>query len=70
MIATLPGLIGADDPRLTVLPVPLEQVGHSVGMTLAADRRLSPATQALVASLRAVAAGIARDEPGEDAPGQ
>ncbi|WP_245773487.1 LysR substrate-binding domain-containing protein [Pseudonocardia ammonioxydans] len=66
MIAALPGLIGADDPRLTALPISLEGVGHSVGMTLATDRRLSPATQALVTSLRTVAAEIADGAPGDD----
>lgn len=55
MVAALPGSIGADDPRLVALPIPMDPIGHHVGLTLAADRRLTPATQALVASMRAVA---------------
>lgn len=62
MIAALPGLIGADDPRLTTLPVSLEPIGHSVGMTLAADRRLGPATEALIASLDTAAARLREDQ--------
>ncbi|WP_408898019.1 LysR substrate-binding domain-containing protein [Nocardioides sp. R1-1] len=58
MVAALPGLIGAEDPRLTVLPLSLDLVGHSVGITRATDRQLSPAAGALIASLRAVATGI------------
>lgn len=58
-VAALPGLIGADDPRLIALPIPLERIGHSVGLTLATDRRLNPAAQALVTSLRTVAEQIA-----------
>lgn len=52
VVAVLPSLIGQDDPRLEVLPIELENIGHSVGMTLAADRPLSPATNALVQQLR------------------
>lgn len=58
MVAALPGLLGMDDPRLVTLPTPLENIGHSVGLTLAAGRRLNPATQALIGSLRTVAAQI------------
>ncbi|WP_300683055.1 LysR substrate-binding domain-containing protein [Nocardioides sp.] len=50
MIAAMPSLIGSDDPRLEPLPLGVD-VGHSVGVTLAAERRLSPATQAFVTAL-------------------
>lgn len=55
MIATLPGLIGSDDRDLATLPISLEPIGHSVGLTLAAERRLSPSAQTLIDSLHAVA---------------
>ncbi|MDN5892405.1 MAG: LysR substrate-binding domain-containing protein [Nocardioides sp.] len=58
MVAALPGLIGADDPRLATLPFDLEKVGHAVGMTLAAERSLSPAARALIDSLQTIGAGI------------
>ncbi|MFI0351232.1 LysR substrate-binding domain-containing protein [Actinomadura sp. 9N407] len=61
MIGTLPGLIGADDPRLTPLSFSLEPVGHSVGLTLDAHRRLSPAAQALIDALYAAAEGLSQD---------
>jgi DNA-binding transcriptional LysR family regulator len=66
MVAALPGLIGADDPRITRLPISLEPMGHNVGLTLAKDRRLSPATKAMLDSLESVAAQIRvldKDEP-------
>ncbi len=58
VVAVLPSLIGQDDPRLAVLPVRLETIGHAVGMTLAAERPLSPATNALVHQLRLTAEEI------------
>lgn len=58
VVAVLPGLIARDDPRLTTLAISLEPIGHRVGMTLAADRPLSPSTQALVATLRSTAAAM------------
>jgi DNA-binding transcriptional LysR family regulator len=63
MVAALPGLIGADDPLLATLPVSLEPIGHSVGMTLASDRRLTPAVRALVDALEEVAAAISAPAP-------
>lgn len=63
MIAVLPGLIGADDPLLTTVPMSLEPIGHSVGMTLAADRRLTPAVRALIDALEEVAAEIREPAP-------
>lgn len=58
MIAALPGLIGGHDHGLATLPISLEPIGHSVGLTLAAERRLSPATHLLIDSLHAVAEGL------------
>ncbi|MFB4315069.1 LysR substrate-binding domain-containing protein [Actinomadura sp. 21ATH] len=58
MIGALPGLIGADDPRLTTLRFSLEPVGHSVGLTLNAHRRLSPAARSLIDALQEAAEGL------------
>lgn len=56
MIAVLPSLIARDDDRLTTVPVPLDPIGHSVGITLSASRTLSPSAEALVGNLRQIAA--------------
>ncbi|MBB4689269.1 LysR substrate-binding domain-containing protein [Amycolatopsis jiangsuensis] len=61
MVAVIPGLIAAGDPRLTPLPIALEPIGHDVGLTLAADRRLSPATQALIRSLTTAAEAVGHE---------
>ena len=53
MIAVLPSLIPRDDARLTTLPVPLDPIGHSVGITTSASRTSSPSAEALIAALRA-----------------
>ncbi|MDI3408981.1 LysR substrate-binding domain-containing protein [Streptomyces cavernicola] len=58
VVAVLPGLIGRGDPRLVTLPVPLEPIGHSVGVTLPAGRPLGPSTQKLLTTLRSVAAEL------------
>ncbi|TAM88550.1 MAG: LysR family transcriptional regulator [Jatrophihabitans sp.] len=58
MVAAVPGLIVADDPRITALDIELEPMGHHVGLTLAADRPLIPATRTMIESLHAVAAQI------------
>lgn len=55
MVAVLPGLIGRADAHLVAVPVDLGQIGHSVGLTVAAGRPLSPAATALVESMRWVA---------------
>ncbi|QKV73775.1 hypothetical protein [Amycolatopsis sp. Hca4] len=57
-MATLPELIVASDPRLTALPIPLDLVGARVGITFAAGRRLSPASEAMIQSLVAVADSV------------
>lgn len=58
MVAALPALIGAEEPRIRMLPISLTPVGHNVGLTLARGRRLNPAAQAMTSSLEAVAAQI------------
>ncbi|WP_182358645.1 LysR substrate-binding domain-containing protein [Tomitella gaofuii] len=57
-VAVLPSLIGHSDARLSVLPVALSTIGHSVGLTLVAGRPLGPSALVLVDDLRAVAAGL------------
>ncbi|MEU6441631.1 LysR substrate-binding domain-containing protein [Streptomyces sp. NPDC047046] len=64
VVAVLPGSIVRDDGRLVRLPVPLEQVGHRVGLTLPAERTLSPSAQALIQSLEETA-GAMRESTGE-----
>ncbi|MEV0598685.1 LysR substrate-binding domain-containing protein [Streptomyces sp. NPDC050315] len=58
VVAVLPGLIGRDDPRLTALPLSLDLIGHSVGVTLPTGRPLSPSAQALLNTLRTIAAEL------------
>ncbi|MFF9492794.1 LysR substrate-binding domain-containing protein [Streptomyces flaveolus] len=58
MVATLPELISASDPRLTALPISLDLVGARVGITRAAGRRLSPAAEAMTQSLVAIADSV------------
>ncbi|WP_439658841.1 LysR substrate-binding domain-containing protein [Lentzea sp. HUAS TT2] len=53
-IAALPSLITVDDTRLTRLPVRLDQVGHSVGLTLP-SRTLSPSAEAFIDCLGEIA---------------
>ncbi|MGI5219394.1 LysR substrate-binding domain-containing protein [Nocardia sp. CA-290969] len=58
-IAALPSFIAAEDSRLRALAVPLDTVGHSVGITTAATRALSPSAVALIDSLETTAQHIA-----------
>lgn len=57
-IAALPMLIAGDDPALAILPVSLEPMSHTVGITQPAARRSSPSAQALLDHLDAVAATV------------
>lgn len=57
-VAVLPSLIGRGDVHLRPLPIALSAVGHRVGLTVAADRRLSPAGQTMIDALRGVAADL------------
>lgn len=59
-IAALPFLIVDTDPQIGILPVPLERVTRTVGVTLPADRRPSPAVAMLLRHLYAVAADLRR----------
>lgn len=54
-VAALPSLIAAEDNRLRPLPVALDTIGHSVGITTAATRALSPSAVALIDSLKLTA---------------
>lgn len=54
-VAALPSLIAAEDSRLHPISVPLDTVGHSVGITTSATRTLSPSTVALIESLEVTA---------------
>lgn len=58
MIAALPMLIAGDDPALSILPVSLEPMSHTVGITQPAERPAGPSAQALLAYLDEVAADI------------
>lgn len=58
VVAVLPGLITRDDSRIVRLGVPLDPIGHSVGLTLSAARTLGPSVQALIRSLEETAAGM------------
>ncbi|NKV84962.1 LysR family transcriptional regulator, partial [Rhodococcus hoagii] len=58
MVAVLPSLIPRDDVRLTTLPITLDPIGHSVGITLGRTH-LSPSASALVDFLAEFAAEIA-----------
>jgi DNA-binding transcriptional LysR family regulator len=59
MIAALPMLIASDDERLRLLPVSIEPMSHTVGVTRSADRTVSPAARTLLGHLDAVAAELA-----------
>ncbi|HJQ45525.1 MAG TPA: LysR substrate-binding domain-containing protein [Amycolatopsis sp.] len=52
IVAILPSPIDEGDPRLATLPIELDGVGHTVGLALAAERSLTPATSAMVDQLR------------------
>lgn len=76
MIATLPGMLSAEDPRLTSLPIELGRVGRDIGLTLMRGRRLTPASHAMIRHVRATAAELIRtygdyhlEPPGRDQPG-
>lgn len=51
MVAAMLGSIGTADPGLVTLPIVLDLVEAQVGLTLAAGRRLNPASEAMVDSL-------------------
>lgn len=62
-IAVLPSMIGRGDAHLRALPIALSAVGHRVGLTLAANRRLTPAGQSMIDALRSVATDLSAQSP-------
>jgi DNA-binding transcriptional LysR family regulator len=58
VVAALPMLIATEDARIGVLPVALEPMSHTVGITRPAHRQPSPSTAVLLAHLEQVAAEI------------
>ncbi|MCD7052842.1 LysR substrate-binding domain-containing protein [Rhodococcus sp. BH2-1] len=55
MIAVLPSLIARGDSELRTLPVALDSISHSVGLTASAGRTVSPSVNALTRSLHQIA---------------
>jgi DNA-binding transcriptional LysR family regulator len=55
-VAALPMLIASGDPGLTLLPISLEPMSHTVGVTRPSARPLSPSARALLEHLDDVAA--------------
>jgi len=55
-VAALPMLIASGDPALTLLPISLEPMSHTVGVTRPSARPLSPSARALLEHLDDVAA--------------
>ena len=51
-IVALPSIIACEDIRIRPLSVPLDTTSHSVGITTAAMRTLSPAAVALIDTLK------------------
>ncbi|TDD41253.1 LysR substrate-binding domain-containing protein [Saccharopolyspora elongata] len=60
-IAALPGLIAGEDTRIVRLPVSLDPVGHSVGVTFSKRRTLSPSAEILKKTLYEVSSDIDRE---------
>ncbi|MFD7867506.1 LysR substrate-binding domain-containing protein [Streptomyces sp. NPDC059783] len=58
VVAVLPSSLIRDDGRLAEVPVPMDRIGHRVGLTLSADRTLSPSAHALLRSLEEAARGV------------
>jgi DNA-binding transcriptional LysR family regulator len=57
-VAALPMLIASDDPALALLPISLEPMSHTVGVTRPSERPLSPSARALLEHLDDVAADM------------
>jgi DNA-binding transcriptional LysR family regulator len=64
-IAALPGLIEVYEPALRALPVSFKPIEHSVGITTAVGRVLSPSANALIQRLQAIATEQLNDAPGD-----
>lgn len=63
VVAVLPSSLIRDDGRLAEVPVPMDRIGHRVGLTLSADRTLSPSAHALLRSLEEAARGLTTGPP-------
>ena len=69
MVVALPRLITEEDPGIVRLPLSLEPIGHSVGITLPASRTPTPSAQALIDKLVAEAGEVNRGlGPGSGSP--
>lgn len=60
-IAALPMLVASRHPNLALIPIALESIGQSVGITWPENRPLSPATKAMIQHLRKHASWIDSD---------
>lgn len=60
VVAALPRLITEEDAGIVRLPLSLEPIGHSVGLTLPATRTLTPSANALIDKLVAEAGEVNR----------
>ncbi|MEU8632538.1 LysR substrate-binding domain-containing protein [Amycolatopsis sp. NPDC048633] len=60
MVVALPRMITEEDPGIVCLPLSLEPIGHSVGITLSASRTPTPSAQALIDKLVAEAGEVNR----------
>ncbi|MCV7064525.1 LysR family transcriptional regulator [Mycolicibacterium farcinogenes] len=54
-VVALPSIVATEDVRIRPLPVSLDNIGHSVGITTAAMRALSPSAVALIDCLKTTA---------------
>jgi molybdate transport repressor ModE-like protein len=69
MVVALPRLITEEDPGIVRLPLSLEPIGHSVGITLPASRTPTPSAQALIDKLVTEAGEVNRGlSPGSGSP--
>lgn len=64
----LPNLIAAERARLQPVPVSLDNIGHSVGITTAATRALSPSAVALIDGLTVAATCLQLEHPVNSQP--
>lgn len=57
VVAVLPSPIDTDDPRLAMVPVELEGVGHTVGYSISSNRPMRPATAVMIEELQRIGSG-------------
>ncbi len=58
VVAALPRLLADEDPGIVVLPLSLEPIGHSVGLTLPATGTPTPSVRAFIDKLAAQASAV------------